>query len=268
MLKTSQYLTLMINITPIHAFNDNYIWAITNEQNNQLILVDPGQIAPCLHFINENNLVLTAVLITHHHNDHVGAINELTKHASFEVYGPATEEIPHIKHKLVENDVVNFDDFGLTFKVFDVPGHTAGHIVYYSKENNVLFSGDTLFSGGCGRLFEGTAAQMHNSLSKLRQLPAATKVYCAHEYTLANLYFALAVEPENVEVLTYFNHVNYLRDNNQATIPTTIEQELKINPFLRANEASVKVSAELHSGDKLNNEIAVFAAVRRWKDNF
>lgn len=258
----------MINITPIKAFNDNYIWAITTNKNNKLILVDPGQTQPCLDFIQQNQLELSSILITHHHNDHIGAIDELIKLNASEinVYGPANEKIPHITHQLVEGDAIQFNDFELSLNVYDVPGHTAGHIVYFNED--VLFSGDTLFSGGCGRLFEGTAEQMHHSLSKLKQLPANTKVYCAHEYTLANLYFALAVEPENAELLHYFNQVKHYRDNNQATIPTTIGQERKINPFLRYNELNVKNAAEQYANVDLHNEAAVFAAVRRWKDNF
>ncbi|MCH2056509.1 MAG: hydroxyacylglutathione hydrolase [Thalassotalea sp.] len=258
---------MSINIAPIKAFNDNYIWAISSTNNN-LVLVDPGQAAPCIDYINTHKLNLVAILITHHHRDHVGGIAELLGAfgEDITVYGPKNEDIPHCDIKLVEGDKVDLPDLGIELNVLDVPGHTAGHIVYFDDQH--LFCGDTLFSGGCGRLFEGTPSQMHHSVSKLAKLPASTKVYCAHEYTLANLHFALTVEPNNIELLTYFNQVQHKRDNDISTIPTTIGQEAAINPFMRSNVADIKESAELYMDTKLASDVDVFAAIRQWKDNF
>jgi len=259
---------MTINITPIHAFNDNYIWAITKTGSSQVILVDPGDFKASSKFIEEQKLSLAAILITHHHHDHVGAIEQLAKtyNSNVCVYGPATESIPGKTIALEEENFVEFPDFNLTLRVLDVPGHTSGHIVYYN--NDILFCGDTLFSGGCGRLFEGTAEQMHHSLSKLSQLPQHTKVFCAHEYTLANLHFALAVEPDNQELLSYFNQVKTYRDHNKPTLPSTIAQEKLINPFLRCNQPSIQDAATLYCNHTLNSEAEVFAIIRRWKDEF
>ncbi|REL27127.1 hydroxyacylglutathione hydrolase [Thalassotalea euphylliae] len=271
---------MTINITAIQAFNDNYIWAIEQTEQPELskqpvlseqrtvALVDPGEAAPCIEYIEANSLTLTTILITHHHDDHVGAIKQLIARYGdhIKVYGPANENIPHCRLPLSEGDQVTLDSPAISLEVFDVPGHTAGHIVYFNED--LLFSGDTLFSGGCGRLFEGTPAQMHHSLAKLKRLSPQTKVYCAHEYTLANLAFAQAVEPENKALMEYIGHAKSLRAKAQPTIPTNIATELAINPFLRSNHADVKQSAERFSGKVLVTEVEVFAAVRRWKDEF
>ena len=266
---------MTINITAIQAFNDNYIWAIEqseqpelSQQKSTVALVDPGEAAPCIEYIEANSLTLTTILVTHHHGDHVGAIKQLIARYGdqINVYGPANENIPHCRFPLVEGDKVTLDSPAISLEVFDVPGHTAGHIVYFNDQ--LLFSGDTLFSGGCGRLFEGTPAQMHHSLAKLKNLSPQTKVYCAHEYTLANLAFAQAVEPENKALTAYVTHAKSLRESAQPTIPTSIANELAINPFLRSDQADVKQSAERFTGKSLTTEVEVFAAVRRWKDEF
>ncbi|NMP31479.1 hydroxyacylglutathione hydrolase [Thalassotalea sp. M1531] len=259
---------MTINITPIHAFNDNYIWAITEASSDKAALVDPGQAQPCIEFLENNQLKLTTILVTHHHPDHVGAINELIAlyGEDISVYGPANESIPQCTHKLKEGDKVSIKGIDLSLSVLDVPGHTSGHIVYFS--DSLLFCGDTLFSGGCGRLFEGTAEQMHHSLNKLKQLPANTQVYCAHEYTLANLHFALAVEPENSELLAYFKQVQEDRLDKKSTIPTNLSRELCINPFLRCDNENVKHAAERFTENSIKSEVDVFAAIRRWKDEF
>ena len=267
---------MTINITAIQAFNDNYIWAITHKEasaeqksvTKPVTLVDPGQAQPCIEFIENNQLTLTNILITHHHRDHVGAVSELVSRYGDQVnvYGPANEQIPLCRYPLAEGDNIELDDPQITLQVLDVPGHTAGHIVYYNDD--LVFCGDTLFSGGCGRLFEGTPAQMHHSLAKLKKLPANTKVYCAHEYTLANLAFAQAVEPNNQALAEYVERATELRAKQQATIPTTIGQEQAINPFLRSEQSSVKQSAEAFTGKALADEIEVFTAIRRWKDEF
>jgi len=257
-----------ITIAAIPAFNDNYIWAITNKENNTLALVDPGELKPCLAFIKQHNLTLTDILVTHHHNDHVGAIKGLVESFPQEitVYGPANEKIPCLTIALVENDTFSLSQLGIELKTFDVPGHTSGHIAYTYKDN--LFCGDTLFSGGCGRLFEGTPSQMLSSLNKFSALPPETKVYCAHEYTLANLNFALAVDPNNADLLNYHSQVVAKRENNQATIPSSIGLELKINPFLRTNDLNIKQSAQEYQGQPITSQQEIFATIRSWKDSF
>ena len=260
-------------VTAIHAFSDNYIWAIGNNTNKNIVLVDPGDATVCINYIEANQLKLIAILITHHHQDHIGGIKELVTHyqsLSIKVYGPEHESIPLCTHQLAEGDVISLDDILLSLSVLDLPGHTSGHIAYVSSNMNnpLLFCGDTLFSGGCGRLFEGTAQQMLKSLTKLKCLPDHTKVYCAHEYTLSNLKFALAVEPNNDNLLNYYQQVKQLRAQNKPTIPTTIGLEKNINPFLRTENIEVKQSAEKYSQQTLTSSVLVFAAIRQYKDNF
>lgn len=270
-----------ITITPIKAFSDNYIWAITKEMNhketdtNTLALVDPGDAQVCIDFIENNQLVLNTMLITHHHADHTGGIAALIAYCQknkwpLTVYGPANEKIPHCDVKLVENDTVNLATLNAEFQVIDLPGHTAGHIAYYVNDDvkPLLFCGDTLFSGGCGRLFEGSAEQMLSSLTKLANLPEKTQVYCAHEYTQANLKFALTVEPKNEDLLDYNKKVNQLRGNDQATIPTSIKTEKQINPFLRTKEQSIQTSAIDFDSSTQATSLSAFTTIRRWKDQF
>lgn len=270
---------MTISISPIKAFNDNYIWAVTATHSRKLVLVDPGDAKPCIEYIKEHNLELAAILITHHHADHTGGINALKQYSVLHkhevvVYGPANENIAELDAKLIESDRVeinlsghsDYDDELFTLNVLDVPGHTAGHIAYFN--NNLVFCGDTLFSGGCGRLFEGTAQQMYHSLEKLKALPSNTKVYCTHEYTLANLHFALTVEPLNLELVNYFNTVKTKRDNDQITLPSTIANELSINPFLRSDSAEVISSVQDYKNKSISKPVDVFEALRSWKDNF
>lgn len=258
-------------VTAITAFSDNYIWAIGSPDNKQLAIVDPGDAQVCIDYIETNNQILSALLITHHHPDHVGGINDLVKYCQqkswpLTIYGPANEDIPQRDVSLIEGDEVNLSTIGIKLKVLDLPGHTAGHIAYFNE--HYLFCGDTLFSAGCGRLFEGTAQQMHHSLTKLSNLPNNTKVYCAHEYTAANLNFALTVDPENFELINYFNQVTQLRSTNQATIPTTIGLEKDINPFLRCQYQALQDSASDYSCDKVALGAETFSVLRQWKNNF
>lgn len=270
-----------ITITPIKAFSDNYIWAITKEKTNKatdtntLALVDPGDASVCIDFIENNQLILNAILITHHHADHTGGIAALITYCQknqwpLTVYGPANEKIPHCDVKLIENNTVNLTALNIELQVIDLPGHTAGHIAYYVNDSikPLLFCGDTLFSGGCGRLFEGSAQQMLNSLSKLADLPENTQVYCAHEYTQANLKFALTVEPKNEALIDYNKKVNQLRAKDQATIPTSIKTEKQINPFLRSKEPSIQTSAINFDGSTQATSLGAFTTIRRWKDQF
>lgn len=266
-----------ITVTAIKAFSDNYIWALTTTKanSNKSVLVDPGDADICISFLEENQIVLSTILVTHHHPDHTGGINKLVNYCQkkqwpLTIYGPKNEEIPNCDVKLVENDVVNLPDIPLTLAVIDLPGHTKGHIAYFTNDdlNSVLFCGDTLFSGGCGRLFEGTATQMLTSLTKLSNLPDNTKVYCAHEYTQANLNFALAVEPHNKDLISYNHKVEELRAKNQATIPTSIGIEKQINPFLRSHETTIQASAMAYDKNTKANSLDTFTTVRRWKDQF
>lgn len=225
----------MLHVMPIPAFEDNYIWLIQNSLHRQAAVVDPGDATPVLHYCQQHDITLCAILITHHHGDHTGGIANLVKHYNTPVYGPAHENIPHCNHKVNPGDQIVIDALGqLTFKVLGIPGHTSGHIAYYG--NHWLFCGDTLFAGGCGRLFEGTAKQMYQSLNKLKALPPATQVFCAHEYTQANLAFALTVEKDNLELQQRIEKIAKLRQQQQPTLPSTIDIELKTNPFLRAKD--------------------------------
>jgi hydroxyacylglutathione hydrolase len=251
----------------VRAFEDNYIWVLRGDSRTHAALVDPGDAAPVLEALPRLGLLPAAILCTHHHNDHVGGIPELLRHyPGLPVYGPMHERIEGLTHPLRDTDEVQLSALGLNFRVLDIPGHTRGHIAYYG--HGWLFCGDTLFSAGCGKLFEGTAAQMHNSLTRLSALPDSTEVYCGHEYTVANLRFALTVEPENAAARAYRNEAEALRAAGEPTLPTTLERERQINPFLRASTPTVRAAAEKQAGETLPDSVAVFAAIRRWKDSF
>lgn len=252
-------------IYPIPVFTDNYIWCI--HDGCHAIVVDPGDAKPVMAFLNKHELRLDGILITHHHADHTGGIAELTALAEgIPVYGPNNPKIPQITNPLTEGDTVTFDRFGLTFEVMEVPGHTLDHIAYYNCE--WLFCGDTLFSGGCGRLFEGTPEQMLVSLRKFLSLPEHTQVFCTHEYTLANLAFAKAVEPENQTIIDTFTKVSQLREVGLPSLPTNLAIEKQINPFLRADNSANWGFIARQTGELVESDVAAFAATRRWKDNF
>ena len=260
----------MITVTPIKAFSDNYIWLIENNSNNTSIVVDPGDPSAVNHALESKGIVLSGILITHHHWDHVGGVQALVNaFPGIPVWGPANENIAHLTHRLKEGDPVDLP-IGATLEVYDVPGHTSGHIAYYGcfDGNPVLFCGDTLFSSGCGRLFEGTPHEMYTSLGKLAALAPETLVYCTHEYTRANLSFASAVEPHNQDILDRITEVESLLARNQPSIPSTISLEQKVNPFLRCHVSEVIASACHHTGTKFKNPEEVFAALRGWKDTF
>lgn len=259
----------MIEIYPIPAFVDNYIWLIHDPEQKKGYVVDPGDAAPVEATLQKKGIELSGILITHHHLDHVGGVAQLCKDRQIPVYGPASETIPNITRSLKEGEQVELPELDLTLQVLDVPGHTAGHIAYYSAgADPILFCGDCLFSGGCGRLFEGTAEQMFASLSKFQTLPSETRVYCTHEYTQANLKFALAVEPENADLLEYNEQVMKAREAGEPTLPTTIALENKINPFLRSDVTTVKNNMEKQTGESLPDPVDVFRATRAWKDHF
>ena len=231
-----------MNLLPLPAFADNYIWML--HDGHQAVVVDPGDSAPVVQALQRQGLQLTAILVTHHHADHVGGVDALREATGASVYGPARERVPEPLVRLAEGDTV--DVLGLRFQVLDVPGHTAGHIAYYCAAIDgapLLFCGDTLFSGGCGRLFEGTPAQMLDSLDRLAALPGDTRVCCTHEYTLSNLKFARTVEPGNTALLHYSNQCEALRAGDQPTLPSSIALERDINPFLRVRQPGVAQAA-------------------------
>ncbi|WP_163834451.1 hydroxyacylglutathione hydrolase [Spartinivicinus ruber] len=259
----------MIHVSPISAFNDNYIWLLSCSDSNTAWVVDPGDPTPVNQYLKQHQLTLAGVLITHHHYDHVGGLQALVKQHNAITYGPASEHIEGIQHSLSAGDTLSV--LGTEFQVLEVGGHTRGHIAYYSDQlldQPTLFCGDTLFAGGCGRLFEGTPQQMYQSLSQIAALPANTLIYCAHEYTLANLQFANAVEPNNGKLLQRIQQVKQLRAESKPSVPSLLSEELETNPFLRSHQTTVQAAATQHAGKPLDNPIDVFATIRRWKDNF
>lgn len=261
-----------LHIEPLPAFTDNYLWLIHN--NVDAAVVDPGDAAVVQTAVQHRGLRLRYILITHHHPDHVGGLASLKANNDLQVYGPAAESdrIGSLDHLLSDGDSLELKALGLRFDVIGVPGHTLGHIAYYSGETlstGVLFCGDTLFSGGCGRLFEGTPSQMLNSLQRLAALDNETAVYCAHEYTLSNLLFSTAADPDNLDVKDAIQEVQELRRQHRPTIPSSIGREQRINPFLRCSVPAVidTVSKQAHL-PKNASETEVFRALREWKDHF
>jgi len=256
----------MIKIEAIPTFQDNYVWAIHN--GHVAILVDPGEARPILAWLRERNLSAAAILVTHHHHDHVGGIADILKAVSIPVYGPARGAAQSIA--VSEGESLDFAEFGLNFRVMHTPGHTLDHVCYLASDNQDsglhLFCGDTLFSCGCGRLFEGTPAEMYDSLTRLAQLPEQTQVYCAHEYTLANIAFALEVEPENPDLIARHAEALELRKQGKATLPVSIGRECRTNPFLRCDLRAPIEAASQHFNKPLRPGADTFAAIRAWKD--
>ncbi|MDH5265142.1 MAG: hydroxyacylglutathione hydrolase [Betaproteobacteria bacterium] len=254
----------MMQIHPVPAFEDNYLWVV--HDGRHAAVVDPGDEHPVQAFLEAKGLSLTAILATHHHGDHVGGLEWLANRWKCEVFGPAGEKIDGLTTRLREGDRLAVPGLDLALEVLDVPGHTAGHIAYVGP--GVVFCGDTLFACGCGRLFEGTPAQMLQSLGKLARLPGATRVYCAHEYTMSNIRFALAVEPGNAKLAARQARDAALRAKNIPTVPSTIADELDTNPFLRWAAPEVIASASARAGRPLATPVEVFTAVREWKNAF
>lgn len=255
-----------LNLVALPAFDDNYIWMLHDGQ--RALVVDPGDSEVVLVALERLSLRLETILITHHHIDHTGGVDVLREATGAAVFGPLTETMPEPIRRLTGGDKVQA--MGLTFDVIDVPGHTSGHIAFYCDSVDgipLLFCGDTLFSGGCGRLFEGTPAQMLASLTKLAALPSLTRVCCTHEYTLSNLKFARAVEPNNADLIQYQQQCVAMREANEPTLPSTIARELQINPFLRSDQAEV-VHAAQQLDPTATDAVAVFTAIRQWKNNF
>ncbi|UUM29952.1 hydroxyacylglutathione hydrolase [Vibrio japonicus] len=252
----------MLDIKSIPAFHDNYIWLIQNS-DQRCAVVDPGDAKPVLEYLKQHDLSLEAILITHHHNDHIGGVSELVRqYPGISVVGPANEPVPTLTHAVEAGDQIElFDEI---FLVLGLEGHTSGHIGYIG--DGKLFCGDVLFSAGCGRVFEGTMEQMYSSLTKLSSLPEETEVYCAHEYTASNVAFALAVEPDNTQLQQYRDDVNRLRAQNRPTLPTTIRREKWINPFLRTDQTSVMRSVANRT--QKTDPLSIFTALREWKNEF
>lgn len=253
-----------LELIAVPAFRDNYIWLLA--AGGAAIAVDPGDAAPVRTALSQRQLNLSAVLVTHHHPDHAGGAAALAAEYRCPVYGPAREMIPALTRTVKEGDEVLIGALGARFRVLDVPGHTAGHVAYHG--HNIVFCGDTLFSAGCGRLFEGTAAQMSESLAKLAALPGQTAVCCGHEYTLANLRFAQAVEPGNPDILAYAQGAKGMREQGKPTLPSRIALERQVNPFLRCAEPSAAAAASRRAGRTVSDPVEVFAVIRDWKDNF
>lgn len=255
----------MLEIRPIPAFDDNYIWLLTRPDAQAAVVVDPGDEGPVIERLRRAGLDLTGILITHKHGDHTGGVAALLDAwPGIPVFGPANEPIPAVNRPLREGDTVELPGLDIGLQVFDVPGHTEGHVAYYGE--GALFCGDTLFAGGCGRVFSGTHEQLHASLQQLAALPPATRVYCAHEYTLANLGFARWVEPASPAVTQWETEARVLRAKGEPTVPTTLQTELSANPFLRVAEAAVIAAAERYAKQSLPDGAAVFRALRTWKD--
>jgi hydroxyacylglutathione hydrolase len=256
-----------MHLHPLPAFTDNYIWIL--HDGARALVVDPGEASGVQAYLTQHQLTLDTILITHHHGDHTGGVATLRKATGARVIGPVVETMPEPLERVTGGQTVEV--LGLRFVVIDVPGHTAGHIAFYVEEMDgapLVFCGDTLFSAGCGRLFEGTPAQMLTSLSRLAALPSATRVCCTHEYTLSNLRFAQTVEPGNAELTQYRQWCDAQRAQNLPTLPSTIGLEQAINPFLRAHQPSLAVAAQAHNPACGDDPLAVFATLREWKNVF
>ncbi|MEQ4453573.1 MULTISPECIES: hydroxyacylglutathione hydrolase [Kosakonia] len=251
-----------MNLNSIPAFQDNYIWVLNNDDGRCLI-VDPGEAAPVLRALEENQWQPEAILLTHHHNDHVGGVEALRQHfPDVVVYGPEETQDKGTTQIVKEGDVISV--LGHDFSVFATPGHTLGHICFFSSP--YLFCGDTLFSGGCGRLFEGTASQMYQSFCKINALPDDTVICCAHEYTLGNMKFAISILPQDPALNEYYRKVNELRAKNQKTLPVILKNERRINLFLRTEDADL--IDVINQEAKLQHPEERFAWLRSKKDNF
>ena len=254
----------MLSVEPIKAYEDNYIWLVSTNEGS--IVIDPGESENIQKLIDNKNINLKGILITHHHYDHTNGIDNLLKKNKLEVFGPENN-INGINNRVSNKDKISI--IGLEFEVISMPGHTLDHIGFYSYNNNnpILFCGDTLFAGGCGRIFEGTYEQMFDALKKISKLPNSTSIYCGHEYTLSNLKFAIEVDNNNNDLKNEYNNVLKKVGSDIPTLPTTLKKELKINPFLKCDDLSIQKRI-IEKFDIPSNELEIFTALRKWKDNF
>ncbi len=257
----------MLSVRGVRAFADNYVWLIDSPRTpGRVLAVDPGDAQPVIMELTRSGDQLAGILLTHHHDDHIGGAEELMRRFDVPVFAPDDERIRFAAHKAQDGEVVEFPELGLAFKTLLIPGHTLSHIALWG--HGAVFCGDTLFSAGCGRMFEGTAEQMDRSLNRLKALPADTQVFCGHEYTENNLRFARTVEPDNQALASYQTKVQSLRARNEPTVPSQLSLEIALNPFLRCAEPSVKRAAETHARHALSSEAQVLGTLRAWKDNF
>ncbi len=256
---------MQIEIEPIESFADNYVWLLRRRGDTRVVAVDPGDAAPIIEVLETRGWSLAAILVTHHHWDHVDGIDALLGHSAVPVYGPASRRIPTVDRPVSDGLRIQPSP-GLAFDVLAVPGHTLDHLAYHG--HGVALVGDTLFAAGCGRLFEGRPEQMYASLRRLARLPDETLICCAHEYTVANLEFARRVEPGNAEIVRRLDQARRLRRAGRPTLPSSISEERSTNPFLRCEVPAVVAAAEARAGRRLTDAGEVFAVLRDWKDRF